>query len=375
MSDKLKALSKSAKATGKERKKAAEAYKLLNTAYKDEHKKLDSLADKYDKYTDKIKAAEQALTDIKKTRDDFKKQITDQYSVLPDITAETTVASYESDLKTQIEKTKQFANTLQRLRDLGLNDDAYKQLLAKGIDALPFANQILAGGKNAVNEVNSLDKQLQDASKALGKSASSELYDAAVHSAEGLVKGLKIQQKAIEKQMDVIASAMVNAIKKKLGIKSPSRVFMEIGDYSARGLIRGLDEMSGSVGKAAASTGTVAVESLKKSMSGFSDLIVGGVELQPTITPVLDLSSVKRTASQIGSVLPSQSMSVDASYAKAKSISSEKATTMESSTAQTAAISKSVNFTQNNYSPKALSTAEIYRQTNNQISKAKEALT
>lgn len=375
MSDQLKALSKNAKATGKERARALSAYNTLNKNLKDEHTRLDKLATSYDTYTQKIKDAQQALTDIKKTRDDFKKQITDQYSVLPDISADTTVGSYETDLKTQIEKTKEFSNTLQRLRALGLNDDAYKQLLAKGIDALPFANQILAGGKDAVNEVNSLDKQLADASKALGTQASSQLYDAAVKSAEGLVKGLQAQQANIEKQMDKIAGYMIKAIKKALGIKSPSRVFMEIGNYSAQGLVDGLGKMSGSVGDAAAKTGTTAIDSLRKSMLGFSDLITSDINIQPTITPVLDLSSVKKNAGQIGSLLPSQSVSVDASYAKAKAISSERMSTQESVTADSSPAPKSVSFTQNNYSPKALSSAEIYRQTNNQISKAKGALT
>ena len=374
MKKQLLDLSKNAKASAAERKKAYSAYTYLTKNLSDEHKKLDGLATKYDQYTQKINDAKKALDDIKKTRDDFKKSVTDQYSVLPDISSDTTVASYEDSLKTQIEKTKQFANTLQRLRDLGLNDEAYKQLLSKGVDALPFANQILAGGKNAVNEINSLDSQLATAAKALGSSASSELYDAAVHSAEGFVKGLQMQQKQIEHQMDAIADAMVKAIKKKLGIKSPSRVFMEVGGYSAQGLVRGLAEMSGSVEKAAAGTGQVAVDSLRKSLSGFSDLITSDVDLQPTITPVLDLSSVKKGAGQIGSILPAPSVSVDSAYAKAKAISSERMSTQETTAIGTGSVSKTVNYTQNNYSPKALSSAEIYRQSNNQLSRLKKDL-
>lgn len=374
MQKQLLALSKNTKASAKERKKAASAYTFLTKSLDDEHAKLDKLSTQYATYTQKIKDAQQALTDIKKTRDDFKTSITDQYSVLPDITSETTVVDYEATLKDQIEKTKQFANTVQRLRDLGLNDAAYKELLAKGTDALPFANQILAGGKNAVNEVNSLDSQLAAAAKALGTSASSELYDAAVKSAEGLVKGLQLQQKAIEKAMDVIATAMVNSIKKKLGIKSPAQAFVEVGGYSAQGLIKGLVDMSGSVEKAAANTGQVAVDSLQKSLSGFSDLITANVDLQPTITPVLDLSSVKKTASQIGTLIPVQSVSVDSAYLKAKSIANSTATDTGVTPTEVASISKTVNYNQYNTSPKTLSSAEIYRQTNNQISKLKGAL-
>jgi tape measure domain-containing protein len=374
MKKKLLDLSKNTKASAAERKKAASAYTELTKGLSDEHKKLDALSVKYDQYTEKIKNAKQALADIKKTRDDFKKSVTDQYSVLPDISADTSVATYEADLKTQIEKTKQFSNTLQRLRDLGLNDAAYKQLLNQGIEALPFAQNLLSGGKDAVKEVNSLDGQLATAAKALGKSASSELYDAAVQSAAGLVKGLENQQKAIEKQMDKIAGWMVKAIKKALGIKSPSREFVTVAEYSAQGLIKGLGDMSGSVQKAAAGTGQTAVDSLRKSLNGFSDLMTAPVNLQPTITPVLDLSSVKKDASQIGSLIPTQSVSVDAAYLKATSIATDRMSTSDAVASTSSTVSKAVTYNQYNTSPKALPAAEIYRQTNNQISKLKGAL-
>lgn len=371
---KLKDLSKSTKASAAERKKAASAYTYLTKNLRGEQKALETLADRYDKFTDKLKKAEQALADIKKTREDFRKQVTDQYSVLPDITAETKVSDYKQDLKTQIEKTKQFANTLQRLRDLGLNDVAYKQLLSKGIDALPFANELLAGGRNAVSEINSLDKQLATVAGSIGKSASSELYDAAVNAAAGFVKGLRKQQKELERQMDILADVMVKAIRKKLGIKSPSTVFAEIGGYSAEGIVQGLGKMSGSVAKAAEDTGETAIDALRKSMSGFSNLIAGPVDIRPTITPVLDLSAVKKNAGRLGTMLSTRPISVDSAYSKAVAVYNARMASQEVSDIQAAEVTRSVTFNQYNNSPKALSSAEIYRQTNNQLSRAKGAL-
>jgi tape measure domain-containing protein len=359
----------------KEHAAESAAYTEVTKKLTGQHKALDDLAKKYQNVSDKLKDAKDKLADIVKTRDDFKKQIIDQYDNLPDITPETHVAGYEADLKTQIEKTKEFSNTLQRLRDLGLNDDAYKQLLAKGIDALPFANELLAGGKDAVSQVNDLDKQLATASKALGIQASSELYDAAVHAAEGLVKGLQAQQKAIEAIMDSIANAMVKAIKKKLGIKSPSRVFMEIGSYSAKGLARGMDEMSGVVEKSASSMGVAATESLRKSLSNAADMVSGGIEVKPVITPVLDLSSVKKDAGLIGTLLPSQAISVDSAYSKARYVASSYASN-QAADAQTSSQTQvaPVIYNQYNNSPKALSSAQIYRQTKNQLSRTKGGL-
>lgn len=57
---------------------------------------------------------------------------------------------------------------------------------------------------------------------------------------EGLIAGLEKQQKAIEKQMMKIAKAMEKSIKKALGIKSPSQVMMQVGDYTAEGFALGM---------------------------------------------------------------------------------------------------------------------------------------
>lgn len=373
MKKKLHDLSKSSKASSKERKKAASAYTYLTKNLNDEHKALDKLSAKYDTYTQKIKDAKQALEDAKKTRDDYKKSIHDEFAALPSIDANTTAASYEKDLKDQIEKTKEFSNALQRLRKMGLNDTAYKDLLSKGISALPFVNDLLKQGQNGVNEINSLDKQLDVVATGLGKTASAQLYQAGVDAAAGLVKGLEMKQKAIQIQMDAIANAMVKAIKKKLGIKSPSRVMAEVGGYSAEGVAKGLSEMSGVVAKAAEDTGQTAVDSLKKSMSDFSGLITGPVDIQPVITPVLDLSSVKKGAGQIGTVLGRQPISVDSAYSKAAAIANARMAVQEAADIQASAPTP-VTFNQYNNSPKALSSADIYRQTNNQLSRAKGAL-
>lgn len=369
-------LSKSSKASSSERKKAASAYTTLTKKLNDEKTAIGKLSDQYDKLTEKIKTAKDTYANAVKTRDDYKNSITDQYGDVATAGDETSVAQFKEDLKKQIEETKKYANTLQRLRALGLNDEMYKDLLAKGITGLPFADQLLAGGKASVDEVNKLGKDLDTVAGALGKNASTALYQAGVDAAAGLVKGLEGQQKKLEAMMDKLAATMVSSIKKKLGIKSPSVEFMKVGGFSAEGLIKGLGNMSGSVEKAAANTGTVAVESLRKSLSGFSDLITHDMDVHPVITPVLDLSGVKKEAGTLRGLLPTNAIAIDSAYSKASYIAAGYAQNKaaETSSVQPAEV-RPIAFTQINNSPKALSTAEIYRQTNNQISKAKGALT
>ncbi len=372
----LKDLSKSAKASASERKKASDTYNVLTKQLTDEKSKLGKLANQYDVLTEKIKKADEAYKNAVKTRDDYRKQITDKYSDVASPTGETTLTNYVEDLKKQIEDTKLFSNALQKLRSFGLNDELYKDLLEQGPSALPFMNELLDKGIAGVNEVNKLNKDLDKVGAHLGKTGSTALYQAGVDSAKGLLDGLKQSQKALEKMMDGIAQSMVRAIKKKLKIKSPSRVFMEIGTFSAEGLVRGLDEMSGIVGQSAERTGTAAVDSLRKTLSGFSDLIAHDVDIQPVITPVLDLSSIKKEAGAIGGVFDRNSLVVDSAYSKARYVAAGYASNQAIAEAQAElAAGNSVSYIQNNYSPKALSSAEIYRQTKNQLSTTKGALT
>jgi tape measure domain-containing protein len=369
-------LSKNAKASTSERRKAAAAYSELTKKLNDEKTAIGRLSEKYDGLTEKIKKANETYQAAIKTRDDYRKSISDQYSDMATPADDISVADYITNLEKQVEDTKVFSNQLQKLRAFGLNDEMYQDLLGKGTAALPFINELLNGGKTEIDKINSLGKELDKAGEHLGKTASTSLYQAAVDSAKGLVEGLKKEQANIEKQMDRIAEKMVKAIKKKLGIKSPSRVFMEVGAFSAEGLAKGLDEMSGIVERSAERTGTAAVESLRKSISGFSDLITQDVVTQPVITPVLDLSSVRKDAGALGGIFGGRPLAVDSAYAKAKYVAAGYARNQAAYDQTVGETSPApVSFVQNNYSPKALSPAEIYRQTNNQLSKAKGALT
>lgn len=359
----------------KEEKASKQSYNLLTKNLDDETSALGRLANKYDSITAKIDAAKKTLEDAKKTRDDYNKAITAQYGDALNPTGETKVEDYIADLKKQLEDTKTFANTIQQLRKLGLNDETYKDLLAAGPSALPFMQELLAGGKAGVNEINKLNKDLDSVSSSLGQNASSALYQAAVDSAAGLVKGLQNQQAAIEKQMDKIADSMVKSIKKKLGIKSPSRVFAEMGVYSAEGLVKGLEQSSAMVGKSAEGVADTAVASLKKSLSSMSNMVISDMDMQPVIRPVLDLTDIKRGAGKLGTLLPVRTISVGAAYSKALAVSAAVRNADSTDDQETFATSdRNVSFVQNNYSPKALSSAEIYRQTKNQLSKAKGAL-
>lgn len=358
----------------KEYAKTAAAQRVAKT-FGDETKKLNTFSTSLDTVKAKLINARKALADATKVRDDYNKQVRDSYDNLPDIGKDTQLTDYITDLRQKIVDTREFATAVQKLRDLGLNDTMYKELIAKGTDALPFVQQVLAGGKGAVADLNTLGSQLDVAAKGLADSASKNLYQAAVNSAAGLVKGLENQQKAIEAQMQKIAGYMVKAIKKALGIRSPSREFAEIGAYSVQGLAKGLSD-SRSAELAAESAGRDVILAMQKTLSGLSNMALDTIDGNPTITPVLDLSKVQKDASQLDTMLSGRPISVDAAYISARGAQagyeSNMTATQEMQT-RAAEPATQYQFIQNNTSPKALSEAEIYRQTKNQLSRAKGA--
>jgi len=197
---------------------------------------------------------------------------------------------------------------------------------------------------------------------------------------EGMVNGIGAGiQSVIDGAVNLGRSAL-DAAKNILGIKSPSREFKKVGAWSAEGMAIGLNSMSGVVATAAEDMGSTALTTLQKSISGIATAAaMDNINLSPTIRPVLDLSAVKKDSRLIGGMVSTTpSLAVAGTYAKATVLSNATLANQEvvaSKSGATPSEGTTLNFTQVNNSPKALSRSEIYRQTNNQISVAKGALT
>lgn len=278
------------------------------------------------------------------------------------------VANYKKALQDQIEATRKYQETLTKLRELGLDDVTYKKLLAKGVEGQEFATQLAATGKEGVAELNKLDSDLSAAATGLADDAARSLYGAGLDAAQGVIDGLKAKQKDIQNQMDQIADAMVRSIKQALGIRSPSKVFAELGRFTMAGFVQGVDNSAASVKSAAKN----AVDAAK---DAFSSLQTDGlVDIDPTIKPVLDLSQVEKDAQKLGDLTNVTPITAAASFGQASAISDETAATAAAATEASQSNVTQVSFEQNNYSPEALSDIEIYRKTNNQLSQVRSAL-
>jgi hypothetical protein len=117
------------------------------------------------------------------------------------------------------------------------------------------------------------------------------------------------------------------------------------------------------------------VKTAAKTMGSVPDILAGMTDLDPTITPVLDLSAVEKDAPKLAALTEVAPVSPRLSFATASSISSETAANAQAAEAVgVGAGGTMVKFEQHNHSPESLSDVEIYRQTRNQLAQFKGAM-
>jgi tape measure domain-containing protein len=227
-----------------------------------------------------------------------------------------------------------------------------------------------AGINMIINFINGLAKQINTATPQL-RAAGLNLASAIIN---GMTGGLLGGSTSIENAAISIASTALNAAKSFLGIKSPSKRFHdEVGVQSALGVATGFDDTAGIVGDSAANVGKTALDSVKKSLSGLNDAVNSNIDLQPKITPVLDLTEAQNGFATLAGMSKDQLLNTNSTFVKAASISADNAAAAAAIGADGTSGTK-LEFNQYNTSPKALSAAEIYRQTKNQLSVVEEAL-
>lgn len=192
--------------------------------------------------------------------------------------------------------------------------------------------------------------------------------------ADGMTGGLASKAKDLAGKAASMAKGALDAAKGILGIGSPSKEFYKIGAFVGEGLGRGMDDDIRSE-SAASSMAKRTVAAFQDSIKNLSDKTIDLNDISPTIAPVLDLTKVELEARRLSGMMGVGPIVPEVSYDQARHIAhttdqpdgSEAAPTPPPET-------RDVTFEQHIYSPKALSTVDIYRNTKSQIAMAKEEL-
>jgi tape measure domain-containing protein len=227
---------------------------------------------------------------------------------------------------------------------------------------------VTAGVNMVINLVNGIANKIRNSGPAI-HSAASNLGSAII---EGLIAGITGGIGGVVSAAENMAKSALHSALNALHINSPSKDFIKVGEGTGEGFELGIFNMIPRVTSASEKMSTAAIASISDTLAGASNAITDNLDLQPKITPVLDLTQVQAGAGALDKLTKDQLIAATSTSA-ATSISAANALAAAQA-GLTSGSSTNISFTQNNTSPAALSTADIYRKTNNQLSQVKGAL-
>jgi TP901 family phage tail tape measure protein len=208
-----------------------------------------------------LESAKKRLEDLSEVRDNVRNSLSGEFSISDAMKntspfKEVTLQGIQGAANAVLSRIRSFAGKLNKLRAMGYSGAVLEEIAGLGsVEGMVAADALLKGNKGDVRNLNSVYTSIDSASAAAGTYVTDAMYKGGVNAAAGLVKGLQSQEKAIETQMLKIGLSMETALKKSLGIKSPSRKAAAIGDNFAGTLANRLEAGKSPVAKQAAALG------------------------------------------------------------------------------------------------------------------------
>lgn len=112
----------------------------------------------------------------------------------------------------------------------------------------------------------------------------------------GITEGVESEKSYFLDTLTEMALEGVEAVRKTWDEHSPSRVFRKLGNYAGLGLVYGLSDYADKSYDAGAEVANSATDGLSNAISTINDLITSGMDMQPTIRPVIDLTNVSNAS-------------------------------------------------------------------------------
>lgn len=258
------------------------------------------------------------------------------------------------------------------------NMSSFNMVMKTGVRSTAVSMQAMSRGisvgmttaaNSARSGMNSISRAITSGLSRVSSSGYRSGYNVGLNISRGIQNGIYAGRSGVINAAISVSNSAIRAAKDALGVKSPSRVFYQIGGYMIAGMVNGLTENSKDAMDASKNVGLAVVNSVNDIIGDMDE------DFNPTITPVLDLDYVKKQASGIGSMFGSPSMTPYSSINQANTIASGAVSTkMPTTVGASNQNNVTFNYVQNNNSPKSLDNLEIYRQTRNQMRSVKEAM-
>ena len=191
---------------------------------------------------------------------------------------------------------KTAASSLAKAASKGISSNTSTFKSAGSKMATAFASG-LKSGKGASSAAKSMSSK---AAKAISKSG---FKSAGKDAARGFANGISANTFMATAKAKAMGEKALKAARKAIKSKSPSKEFMKLGRYSAEGFALGIDKDTRLSVKSATRMAVSAMDSTKEAISKMGRLLDSDMDVQPTISPVVDLSNVEAGAGAINGLL------------------------------------------------------------------------
>lgn len=166
-----------------------------------------------------------------------------------------------------------------------MNSGLIKGIKDKLSDLKESVGEVISKAKEVINE------KIEDF-KSIGKDLIS-----------GFINGVKDKAEDLKESVKGAVDNAVNSVKDFLGIHSPSKLFEKFGKYTDEGFINGIKAYSGKVSDATVGMGKSAINAMSVTLATIADAVDSGIDYEPTIRPVMDLSNIQNGANQLFSMM------------------------------------------------------------------------
>lgn len=183
-----------------------------------------------------------------------------------------------------------------------------------------WANKLASGIKSGSSGVNSAVASVINSAVSKAKSGSGQMRSAGASMMDGFAAGIRSRAAAAAAAAAAAVASAISAAKAKLQINSPSKVFMQIGKWTVMGMEKGLDNNAYRVANSASGMADSAINAMQSSIARVASAVSDGIDTQPTIRPVLDLSNVEAGARSLNGMLDGSQLSASLSGDMSRSI-------------------------------------------------------
>ena len=189
----------------------------------------------------------------------------------------------------------------------------------------------------------------------------------------GLAAGIRSGESNVITAATDVATKAIKAAKDALQINSPSKVTYGFGRFFDLGMANGIYDYADRVAKATETISNQALSAAQIIAENIAATMDEDFEYEPTIRPVLDMDEVDSGLNAFDRSFANRSMNLAGSIDRVrKAAPADKYAENVNPSQNQNGGSNTYNFNQYNYSPKALSRIDLYRQTNNQFAMMKE---